>query len=214
MMGIAHMLRRRNYLLSDTFQYRFVGVSFIYHLVVLLAFAAMLFWPLGISLEDATLSPLQVEEIAKQFLVLHNRIWTPLVVALLLLTLHSVLFSHRIAGPLFRFRTIFKAITKGDLTVRTTIRKNDFLQREAEAFGEMIEWIKARLTEIQSVSSEIKGTLRDLEQAAGRGSDKRTTGTLEELRKRIETLDHALDGFHTTTGQSTEVSAQSRRRAA
>jgi methyl-accepting chemotaxis protein len=207
------MIRRRRYLISDTFQYRFVGVSFIYHLVVLLAFAAMLFWPLGTSLEDVSLSPSQIDEIAKQFLVLHNRIWTPLLVALLLLTLHSVLFSHRIAGPLYRFRTIFKAISRGDLTIRTTIRKNDFLQREAEAFGEMIEWIKARLSEIQSVSSEIKGTLRELEQAAGRGSDKRTNGSLEALRKRIETLDHALDRFH-TTGETVQVTARSHERAA
>ncbi len=207
------MLRRRRYLISDTFQYRFVGVSFVYHLIVLLAFAAMLFWPLGTSLDDATLSPSQLDEIAKQFLVLHNRIWTPLIVALLLLTLHSVLFSHRIAGPLYRFRTIFKAICNGDLTVRTTIRKNDFLQREAEAFGEMIEWIKARLAEIQSVSSDIKGTLRELEQAAGRGSDKRTNVTLEALRKRIETLDHALDSFH-TTGETVQAAVRSHERAA
>jgi len=37
--------------------------------------------------------------------------------------------SHRIAGPLYRFRKVFRSIEKGDLSVPSGVRKKDYLHR-------------------------------------------------------------------------------------
>lgn len=191
------MRRRRIYLMSDTFQYRFVAVSFLYQLLVLLAFATALFVPVGVQLEDSVLSSPQIEEAAHQFLVLHHRVWPPLIIALALLTLHSVFFSHRIAGPLYRFRAILKAVAKGELAVHTTVRKNDFLQREADCLREMIECLKAKVEDIQASSRDVAAVVEGLERAAKSGSEKEIRPILDALHKRVESLTSSVERFKT-----------------
>lgn len=191
------MIKRRCYLLSDTFQYRFVAVSFLYQFIVLLTFAGALFVPVGVHLEDATLSPSQIEEASKQFLVLHERVWVPLFVALMLLTLHSVRFSHRIAGPLYRFRAIFNSVAKGELTMQATIRKNDFLQKEAESLREMIEGLRIKIADIQASSGDVIAVFESLERAAKTGSEKEIRPILETLHKRVDILTTTVGRFKT-----------------
>ena len=56
-------------------------------------------------------------ELANQFLSLHERVWPAMLVALLLLGFHLVFFSHRIAGPLYRWRRLFSEVGAGNCWV-------------------------------------------------------------------------------------------------
>jgi nitrogen fixation/metabolism regulation signal transduction histidine kinase len=77
----------------------------------------------------------EAQRVAEQFELLHSRFWPVVFVVSLLLIVHGVFFSHRIAGPLYRFRRIFQSVASGDLTVRTSIRKSDYLHVEAQCLG-------------------------------------------------------------------------------
>jgi hypothetical protein len=105
--------RKKARLLRDTFQYRIIAVSLFYQLVITMTFAAALFVPTMMQLDGSSPSSAEAQQAAVEFLVLHKRVWPALLVAIAGLVVHAVLFSHRIAGPLYRFRTIFKAVTEG-----------------------------------------------------------------------------------------------------
>src|SRR5882672_10819226 len=119
-------LRRRR-ILGHPLQYRLLLMNVIHFATIVAIFAAVLFVPLALQLKNSALSVAQREQVANEFLSLHLRVWPALVAVLVLLVLHSVLISHRIGGPLYRFRHVFRAIAAGDFLTRANIRKNDYL---------------------------------------------------------------------------------------
>jgi methyl-accepting chemotaxis protein len=114
--------------------------------------------------------------------VLHDSIWPAFPIALTLIVLHSVFFSHRIAGPLYRFRSVFKSISQGDLTVTTSIRKRDYLQQEAGSLGEMVGELRSKLTRIESDCSALRELVGELKS----GLQGKTSGAMQEIISKLE----------------------------
>jgi methyl-accepting chemotaxis protein len=56
----------------------------------------------------------------------------------------AVLFTHRIVGPLYRFRQILKAVAAGEEVALVTLRKNDFLVEMKDDFNEMLKGLEER----------------------------------------------------------------------
>ncbi|MGH7273198.1 MAG: hypothetical protein ACREIQ_01900, partial [Nitrospiria bacterium] len=123
---------KRRRILIDDGQYRLLVFNLIYFFSILLIIAASLFIPPMIQLESASLSLIQKQAVANHLLSLHTRLWPALLVLFVLLAIHSVFVSHRIWGALYRFRSVFKAVAEGNLSVRATIRKNDYLRKEGD----------------------------------------------------------------------------------
>ncbi len=57
----------------------------------------------------------------------------------------SALVSHKMAGPVYRFEQVCKAITKGDYSQRVHLRKGDQLMDLQDAFNEMMDKIETDL---------------------------------------------------------------------
>lgn len=141
---------QRRYLLWDTVQPRFLAVSVAHQSLVFLVFAGSLFLPLMLKLQNMPLSSPEAGTIGYQFTILHESIWPAFPLAILLILIHSVFFSHRIAGPLYRFRNVFKAISQGDLMVQTKIRTHDYLKQEADGLEAMVGELRSKLTAINT----------------------------------------------------------------
>jgi len=58
--------------------------------------------------------------------------------ALVILGVHFILVSNKIAGPLSRFRAIAQGIAEGDISGTLSIRKGDLLINEQTKIDEMI----------------------------------------------------------------------------
>lgn len=187
----------RRYFLWDSVQPRFVMVSLCYVGIVIGAVATVLFLPVMSKLDSLSLSSEVALTVADQFLWLHNRIWPTAVVVCVLLVIHGVFFSHRIAGPLYRFRRIFREVASGDLTVRTTIRKGDYLQAEAECLGIMVNALRDRIARIETHRAAIIPQLERVRQAAARGACREVEQETERLRQTIEALSHSMESFRT-----------------
>lgn len=54
----------------------------------------------------------------------------------------SALVSHKMAGPVYRFEQVCKAIAKGDYSQRVHLRKGDQLMELQDAFNQMMDKIE------------------------------------------------------------------------
>jgi methyl-accepting chemotaxis protein len=186
---------KRRRILIESFQYRLLAIHLVYFATILLIFAGTLFLPIILELRSGTLSVIEQGEVAGLFLSLHARVWPAMLVVFALLTLHSVLVSHRIAGPLYRFRTVFKAVTQGDLSVRANLRKTDYLEKESDSLNEMIMSLRTRLTEIKKHSEEVEAGIVGLREMVERGSVKEARQQIADLQAQTERLKESIAHF-------------------
>lgn len=168
---------QRRQLFVHPVQYWFVVTTLIYFACLLIVLYAVVFLPMVQPLYDSSVSWEQHAQIASQFLELNERIWPWLIITFLVLLLHSMYFMHRIAGPLYRFSTLFRSIGTGQLHQRARLRKHDYLHREAQAFNSMLDNIENRIQTInlhaalvtqayEAVALRVQGQSSDQVQAA------------------------------------------------
>lgn len=193
---------KRRRILIDDFQYRLLFINLLYFCTILFIFAAALFLPLILQLYSPTLSITEQAEAASQFLSLHTRVWPAVFVVFILLTVHSVFVSHRIAGPLYRFRKIFRAVADGDLSSHPPLRKNDYLGKEFDFIREMITSLRAKLKDIEDPCKEARALVGALEQAVEDGSRDEMIHSIERLRSKMERIQVSLDHFRMDRGES------------
>ncbi|MFQ5960398.1 MAG: hypothetical protein ACE5MG_03305 [Candidatus Methylomirabilales bacterium] len=186
---------KRTRILVDRFQYQLLVINLLYFLTILLIFATVLFLPLVLQLYSGTLSPAEQAEAASQFLSLHTRVWPAVFLVFVLLAIHSVFVSHRIAGPLYRFRKIFRAVADGDLSSHRPLRKHDYLGKELDFINEMITSLRTRIKGIEDSYKEARALVIALERAIEQESREDMHQTIEELRHQMERLQGSLDQF-------------------
>ncbi|MEW6487244.1 MAG: methyl-accepting chemotaxis protein [Thermodesulfobacteriota bacterium] len=64
--------------------------------------------------------------------------------------------SHRIGGPLYRFRVNLKAVGEGDLTLVTRLREGDELQPLTEAMNDMTRGLREKLLAVHEAARELE----------------------------------------------------------
>ncbi len=64
--------------------------------------------------------------------------------------------SHRIGGPLYRFRANLLAVGRGDLTLVTRLREGDELQSLTGAMNDMTQSLRAKVEAIRDAASELE----------------------------------------------------------
>jgi methyl-accepting chemotaxis protein len=100
----------------------------------------------------------------------------------------TLLFSHKIAGPLYRFKEELKLIEEGDVSSTFNIRKYDQLKELAERLNS----VKAQLKQSLSIfKSEIKDLENKIEQLNVEQSRK------DELINNIKKINKEIDYFKT-----------------
>jgi general secretion pathway protein G len=149
---------KRRIIIVDGFQAQWVLTLLVWVAALLAAFAALLIGPpvWQMIMGDASHSDL---ETASALLALHDRLWLPLAALFLALALVVIKLTHRVAGPLYRFRVVFGELAKGNLAVSAKIRKNDYLQLECQAIEAMVEQIAGRVKSAQAAVSELQDEL-------------------------------------------------------
>jgi methyl-accepting chemotaxis protein len=207
-------LIQRRYWLWDTVQPRFLAVNVAHQSLVFLTFAGSLFVPLMVKLHDTPLSSPEAGSIGYQFTILHESVWPAFPVVLLLIVIHSVFFSHRIAGPLYRFRNVFKAISQGDLMVETKIRNHDYLQKEAESLEHMVGELRSKLTDIKSDCQTFDGLVAELKLALEHNSLKEAVEVSARLEQRANRVIANLQHFNVDGGSTAPLQSKDRAKAA
>jgi methyl-accepting chemotaxis protein len=179
----------------NRFQYRLLAGSFLYLASIVLVFFVVLFAPVVAILADGSVPQAQREIAAHQFLVLHERVWFALPALVALCIFHSVVVSHRIAGPLHRFKQVFARLADGDLSVHVAIRRNDYLRQEAEIMAEMVRSLRVRVRAIQDGHRQASMTLPQLMDALGRGASEDSAVLAGKLGTQLDALGEQVRQF-------------------
>ncbi|MCH7747961.1 MAG: methyl-accepting chemotaxis protein [Acidobacteria bacterium] len=186
---------RRKRVLIDELQYRMLRVNLAYFFVILLVFLVSLFGPLVVQLLNADGSFFARERVAQQFLLLDDTIWLPLILTFSCLGLHSILVSHRIAGPLHQLRQLLGGIGDGDLVTRAVLRKRDYLQKEEAAMNNMIDKLASKINRIEEQAADLQMRLGSLRTAITTGASAEALDQLGALYEHAESLNSTVRQF-------------------
>lgn len=126
-------------------------------LIYIFLLALMVFGPLAYRMNTEDISP-ELQDIANAFLALHENFWPAILVLLVMIGFHSIRVSHRMAGPIYRFKEVLKAVQKGDLTTHSTLRKGDF-------FVDLMDEINKATTSLSKGYQDLKDTDKKLRTA-------------------------------------------------
>lgn len=109
------------------------------------------------------------------------RVTLVLILTLITIGAYGVMFLHRVAGPVYRFRQTLLKVNRGEMPHDIKLREGDFFHDMAHD----INIILKRLRSEQDKLAELKGKVSDLQRSA----------PSEEARKKAEELKSVLDSF-------------------
>jgi methyl-accepting chemotaxis protein len=190
--------RRRRFIV-EAHQYRRMALQILYIFIFMFLLSAVLFIPLVRQLDSDSLPFYEKQLVAYQILAIHNWLLPSFIIILALFVVNFIIDAHRISGPLFRFRMIFKSVAEGNLCVNTTIRKNDYLQKEANVLSTMVNTLRSRIDEIKISSGDVGKACRDLKSAIDPVSTDEIENRFCELEENIKSVQRLIDRFDTGT---------------
>lgn len=180
-------VKRDNYFIKKTFQLQFVSVF----LALIIAGSLILGWVIYRMTNQA---------LARTFYQSHLQIkstWeiifpTVAVTTLLAIvitgtvsTVIVLIFSHKIAGPLYRFEKNLEEVAKGNFTVKTKLRETDQLEILAVKLNLVTEELNIRIKEIKTGIEELSECLQQTKCLEGSQKSKEIKDNLEHLNKII-----------------------------
>ena len=192
---------RRSRIVNRSLQYRFLVTILIYGFITVAFLSVYLFVPEIMKLNNESVSFEARAAAADRILTFHSRIWPAAIALICFLGLHSVVFFHRVVGPLYRFRLTFEQVRSGDLGSRVKIRRKDYLHQEEGVLNEMIEALAGKLGSIQVASLDALKSLGELEQKVS-GWTETDKELLRLHRQHLDTLMDTARYFQLQKGET------------
>lgn len=109
-----------------------------------------------------------------------------------------LLFSHRIAGPIYNLGGVLRGVAQGDLSGEIKFRKRDFLQEISDDGNQALEFLRQEIGEMQQTSEEL---VNRLEGSAQTGVQPEVQ---EEVIKEARELRDRLGKFQVGNNQKLE----------
>ncbi len=152
-------IKRRQLYINKEFQFRFI---FKFFLILILGGAISIGLTLFNTNDSLTTTymnsklVIQNTSLAIMPSVIYTTLITTFVIGLVVIMV-TLLVSHKIAGPMYRFEKDIKRIAGGDLKSRIRIRKSDQFQEIALSLNAMIEALSNRVSAIKKDADDFAG---------------------------------------------------------
>jgi methyl-accepting chemotaxis protein len=181
--------RRRRFLIDRSLQIRFIAASLGYVAFYIFVMAAATFIPLVFLLRTAKPESHMAYLLANNLIYLHRHVWPIALLVLVLVSVHSLWLSHKVAGPLFRFRRIFQALAAGKLPSPQRLRKRDYLQSEMKLINEMLQGLQSRTTDLQEAQKALAEAISGVVGRSRAISDSELTALVKDLEDQGKQLE-------------------------
>ena len=177
------MYKRRDYLIDKRFQANFI-LRFCLVVVATGAFIMAILYAMAGKANTVSIvnSRVVVQNTADFIfpLLIQTFVVSTILVGLATIII-TLVISHRIAGPLYRFKKVLGSLGEGDFSLACKIRLKDSLQDVAVAFNDMITSVRKKFDLIDKDLKNLKGKLE--------------VEDLKEIKKSVSDIDKALHNF-------------------
>ncbi len=187
--------RRRKFIVNRRLQYRLLAISLSYATFFACSIGVFLFTPLIIQLRSLDPTSADASQSALRFLYLHTNYWPAAIISFSIIAVHSIITSHKVAGPLYRLSLVFNAIKRGWIPKPIQLRKGDYLQAEMEQLNQMIGSLRTRFEEIKTARENLCVELSAWRRDIGNTLREDQRESLKQLELREDILKEKLAGI-------------------
>lgn len=138
----GQFFKRTQIIVAKDFQYRFARFVMLFVFGTALVTATTVFFTTFSMLGDKLAQVYPQGRLLVIFRNVYAAFGINLVILAPLVFYMSILFSHRIVGPLPKIYEALRRVGQGDLNQKVVLRKNDELRDLAQAVNDMIEGLK------------------------------------------------------------------------
>ncbi len=148
--------RRRRLVVDRPFQRSLclhgIGLGVMVLAAVSLGIFVPLLWNLG---ERMPGKPTDLDS-AVVMIYMHERFWVTAGICLVMVTLGALQLSHRIAGPLVRYKRNLKLLAAGKLPPPLRTRRRDYLKEEVVCLNAAVDGIRERIDAIRAAQAVLR----------------------------------------------------------
>ncbi len=188
--------KRRNYFIEKKFQGRFI-LKFCALVFVggLLTIGMLYFWATHSTTVAIVHSRVMVKTTADFILpILIQTVAVVTIIVSLAAIIVTLYISHRIAGPLYRFKKVMEVLGEGDFSDDFKIRLLDQLQDLADTFSTTIRKIR---TELKALKDNLSCLTEKLDVVSEGEASEQKRSYLNELKHISERLNKIMSYFKT-----------------
>lgn len=187
--------KRRQFIVDKKLQFSFMFISFLYIIITIIVLGTALFMPLVIDLYSSKSDVSALGEVADKILYLNTMFWPAVIFLVILICSHTIYETHKIAGPIFRFRGVINRLIGGDLTANFKLRDGDYLYGEMDVINELINQLRARISDIKDDRAAVHTELSQIMGAADAELPEDVEQRLRSALARNENLEEKLEYF-------------------
>jgi len=171
----------RNYIVDGDIQIRIIVLNLFYMSAMAIFIVILIFYPVVYNMFSEDLE-VQYRS-AQTFIMIIKQLIPALLVILGLYTLHQIIITHRICGPLVNFTHTFSKLAEGDLTRKVYLRQGDYLKKECQKINEMIDGLSGILKRVMTDHQKLITSLEDaMSHVQDIDTKERIASSLEMLR--------------------------------
>ena len=141
---MALPIRRKKYFVQKGLQLRFARFVILFVFISALLTGLMVFYTVFLLLGERLANVYPQGRLVEIFRSVHLALLIDMLILLPIIFYGSIVFSHRIAGPLPKIYQALKAIGEGNYNVNLVLRKHDELKELADAINDMASNLKKR----------------------------------------------------------------------
>ena len=104
----------------------------------------------------------------------------------------TLIVSHKIAGPLFRFKQTFKELAGGNFSNQVRLRNGDQLAEVAGDFNQMITVVRARLIDAKKALALVQADMNAIGEFNVEDAKRKA---FHDLQQKVRDLEKALEFF-------------------
>jgi len=112
-------------------------------------------------------------------------------------TIIALVESHKVGGPLYRFKRSLQEVKEGDLTKVTKLRSRDDLQDFVGSLNSMISSVKEKVVRIDLCYHDLNTKMGRLDEltASAEGLSDKDKELIDDLKKGIDALGESINQF-------------------
>ncbi len=181
----SSFLRRRRFIVDSKLQFGLIGSFFLLLATFLLILTATIFGPPIADLLNNADGGESLLKSSRQLMALDARYWPALGLSAVIVMAAAVRITHRLAGPLYRFKCIFNELG-GEVVPRNfKLRGGDYLTKEADLLNLAIDRMRTKEVSLNTMRSELNSLQEELDQS---GEQKGS----QALRRILKDFDQAV----------------------